>query len=131
MQVQFELPSDELEPGEQSRHADVPFNVEYVPAAHALHAADPVDALNHPATHGVHVPALRPEEPALHLQAANAGLPVDELAFAGHVRHAEIARAPTAAEYVPAEQLLHTTDPAEFLYVPATHAVHASPSGPE
>ena len=129
--MQIELPTDELEPGEQPRHVDDPFSVEYVPAAHALHAADPVDALNHPARHGVHVPALRPEEPALHLQAANAELPVDELAFAGHVRHAEIARAPTAAEYVPAEQLLHTTDPAEFLYFPATHAVHASPTGPE
>ena len=56
MQVQIELAAGELELDGQLRHVDAPAAVEYVPAAHALHAADPVDALNHPATHGVHVP---------------------------------------------------------------------------
>jgi hypothetical protein len=114
LQVQFELPIGDQEPGEQLWHVDVPFSVEYVPAAHALHAAAPVDALNHPATHGVHAPPLGPEEPALQMQLVKAELPTlpsDVLEFAG--------------------QAMHCSDPVNSLYDPASHTVHACPSGPE
>jgi hypothetical protein len=33
--------------------------------------------------------------------------------------------------YFPASQLLHATDPTEFLYFPTTHGVQNTPSGPE
>ena len=48
LQVQIELPSGELESGEQPRHVDAseaPTAVEYLPAAHAVHAANPDDAV--------------------------------------------------------------------------------------
>ncbi len=66
----------------------------------------------------------------LHLQAANAVLCPGEVAFPGHVRHVETDVAPTVAEYVPAEQLVHTPDPGEFLYCPAKHGVHVCPLVP-
>ena len=45
--------------------------------------------------------------------------------------HVELLEAPTVAEYAPAPQSVHTADPFVTLYFPATHAVHAPPSGPE
>jgi hypothetical protein len=39
--------------------------------------------------------------------------------------------APSVKEYVPASQSLHAPTPAETLYVPGTHCVHASPAGPQ
>jgi hypothetical protein len=39
--------------------------------------------------------------------------------------------APFVKEYVPASQSLHASTPAETLYVPGTHCVHASPAGPQ
>ena len=38
--------------------------------------------------------------------------------------------APVAAEYVPAPQSVHSADPVDSLYFPATHAAHGSPTGP-
>jgi hypothetical protein len=38
--------------------------------------------------------------------------------------------APVAAEYVPAPQSVHSADPVDDLYFPATHAAHVSPTGP-
>ena len=67
----------------------------------------------------------------MHLQAANAELPVGALAFVKQVRHVKIALAPTDVEYVPAEQSLHTTDPVDALYFPVTQAVHVPPSSPD
>ena len=34
-------------------------------------------------------------------------------------------------QYVPAPQSMHRADPVDVLYVPAVHAVHSPPSGPE
>ena len=97
---------------------------------HPMHCDAPVNTLYVPAPHGAHVPPSGPEYPALHLQAANAALCSFELALSGHVRHVETDVAPTVEEYVPAEQLLQTPAPVEFLYFPATHAVHVCPLEP-
>jgi hypothetical protein len=53
------------------------------------------------------------------------------LEFDGQARHVELLEAPTVVEYAPAPQSVHTADPFVTLYFPATHAVHAPPSGPE
>jgi hypothetical protein len=39
-------------------------------------------------------------------------------------------KAPTAAEYVPVPQSVHTAAPVDVLYFPATHAVQVPPSDP-
>ena len=96
----------------------------------SMHWDAPVKSLYFPAMHGVHVPPSGPECPALHLQAANAVLCSSELALSGHGRHVETDVAPTVAEYSPAKQLLHAPAPGEFLYCPATHAVHVCPLEP-
>jgi hypothetical protein len=57
------------------------------------------------------------------MQAANPVSAVEE--FSGHERHAV---APSVAEYVPAEQLLHAPTPAENLYFPAVHTAHLPPA---
>jgi hypothetical protein len=44
--------------------------------------------------------------------------------------HVELAEAPTAVEYIPPPQVEQAADPANTLYVPATHAAHEPPSGP-
>ena len=129
--MQIELPSDELEPGEQPRHVNDPFSAEYVPAAHALHEADPVDALNHPATHAVHRPPSGPDDPALQVQFLKTALPTGEFEFDGQAVHVELAEAPTAVEYFPVPQSVHAADPVDALYLPASQAVQLPPSGPE
>ena len=58
-------------------------------------------------------------------------LPAGELEFDGQALHVELAEAPTVVEYVPVPQSVHTADPVDVLYLPATHAVHVPPSGPE
>ena len=55
-------------------------------------------------------------------------LPAGELEFDGQALHVED---PTAVEYVPAAQTLQTAEPVDALYLPASHAVHVPPSGPE
>jgi hypothetical protein len=44
--------------------------------------------------------------------------------------HVEITEAPTAVEYIPAQQVEQVALPVNDLYVPATHAAHEPPSGP-
>ena len=39
-------------------------------------------------------------------------------------------KAPTAVEYVPVPQSVHTAAPVDVLYFPATHAVQVPPSDP-
>ena len=109
--MQIELPIGDQEPGEQLWHVDVPLSVEYVPGAHGMHWAAPVDALNHPATHGAHAPPLGPEEPALQMQLVKAELRADEWEFVG--------------------QAMHCCGPVDALYFPASHGAHVLPSGPE
>ena len=72
-----------------------------------------------------------PVYPALQVQFVKAELPSDELEFVGQSLHVELAEAPTAVEYVPAGQSLQLAEPVDALYVPASHAVHVPPSGPE
>jgi len=74
--VQIVLGTEELEFGEQPRHANDPTD-EYVFALHWLHGADPGNALNVPPGHGAHA---CPEGvcPALHTQLDEVELPSDE-----------------------------------------------------
>ena len=82
------------------------------------------------------------------MQFVTTELPAGELEFDGHVVQVEVADALTAAEYVPALQLVHTVaavaveyvpdpqsvqlaDPCDVLTVPAKHAVHGPPSDPQ
>jgi hypothetical protein len=76
LQVQIVLGTDELESGEQPRHADAPTD-EYVFALHAMHEADPGNALNVPAGHGAHA-SPKGVCPALHTQLDEVELPSDE-----------------------------------------------------
>ena len=80
-------------------------------------------------TVGVRVvhPALQPPT----MQLVEAALPTGELEFDGQALHVELSEDPTAVEYVPAAQSLQTAEPVDALYLPATHAVHVPPSGPE
>jgi hypothetical protein len=100
-------------------------------AGQAVHAAVPIDALYLPASHAMHGPPFGPVAPALQVQFVKAALPPGELEFDGQALHVELAEAPTAVEYVPAPQSVHSAAPVKALYLPGTHAVHVSPSGPE
>ncbi len=46
-------------------------------------------------------------------------------------RHVSATEAPTVVEYLPAAQLVHAAEPVTLLYVPAAHAEHVPPLGPE
>jgi hypothetical protein len=112
--VNDELPAGELEFDGQAMHielAEAPTAVEYVPAPHSVHAADPVAVLYFPAAHVAQLPPAGPENPALHVQLVEAKLPTDELELDG--------------------QVVQAADPVDALYFAATHAVHGPPSGPE
>jgi hypothetical protein len=74
---------------------------------------------------------VRVVHPALQMQLVKAALPAGELEFDGQALHVELAEDPTAVEYVPAAQSLQTAEPVDALYLPASHAVHVPPSGPE
>jgi len=75
-------------------------------------SAGPTVSLYLPATHAVHAPPLFPVYPALHLQSVTLSLPSDnEADDDGQAKHSAL--------------------PAVSLYLPATHAVHSPPFGPE
>ena len=74
---------------------------------------------------------VRVVHPALQMQLVKAALPAGELEFDGQALHVELAEDPTAVEYVPAAQSLQTAEPVDALYLPASHAAHVPPSGPE
>ena len=74
---------------------------------------------------------VRVVHPALQMQLVKAALPAGELEFDGQALHVELAEDPIAVEYVPAAQSLQTAEPVDALYLPASHAVHVPPSGPE
>jgi hypothetical protein len=79
----------------------------------------------------VQVTPSGPVDPLLHLQSDTDELPAGEFEFVGHEPlHVEMEMAPDAAEYVPPLQSVHTADPVEVLYLPATHAGQATPAGP-
>jgi hypothetical protein len=78
--------------------------VKYVPVPQPVQTADPVDVLNFPATHAVHIPPSDPECPAVQVQFVKDELPADELEFDGQAMHVE---AFTTGEYVPAPHTVH------------------------
>ena len=58
-------------------------------------------------------------------------LPAGELEFAVHAVQDDSEVRPVAVPYLPAPQFVQSADPVDVLYLPATHAVHVPPSGPE
>jgi len=87
------------------------FSEEYSPSAQTPHAASPVSALNWQAWHALHALPSSPVVLGLHLHDSSVALPAGLLPeSAGHEEH-------------PAE-------PVNILYVPASHALHTSPSFP-
>jgi hypothetical protein len=128
LQVQLvkALPAGEFEFDGQAMHVELTA-LEYVPAPQSVHTADPVSALYFPVTHAVHVPPSGPVHPVLQVQLVKAALPAGELEFDGQTLHVKL----TAVEYVPAPQSVHTADPVDALYFPATHAVHVDLSVPD
>ena len=114
----------------QVEDALAPTVTEYVVIPQPVHAALPLLVLYLPATHPEHTPPSGPVNPALHTQAAIAELDTPELEFATHDTHVAEAVAPTASEYVPTPQSMHTALPPLVLYFPATHAEQTPPSGP-
>jgi hypothetical protein len=111
--------------------AEAPVEAEYLPAAQLVHPALPLVSLYVPATHGEHGPPSGPEYPALHVHAKDEELIAGELEFRGHTPQLDAAEAPTVLECVPDPQLVHAALPLAILYVPATHAEHVPPFGPE
>ena len=71
---------------------------------------------------GVKYPAGHPTHAELD---ANEDLPISQ------VVHVEFDEAPSAAEDVPASQLLQSEDPATGVNFPAMHCVHEEEPGPE
>ena len=69
-----------------------------------------------------------PEYPLLQIQFEILLLPGPENECKGQARH-PVAAAP--AKYVPGAQSVHRSLPFTSLYVPAAHASHSAPSGPE
>jgi len=83
-----------------------------------------------PATHDTHEPPLTPEEPVLQIQSVISSLAIADTEFKGQAWHT-FEPAPTAIEYIPASQSIHSALPVLFLYFPATQNTHEPPLGPE
>ena len=121
-------------PDPQLSHVDsavAPTLAENLPTPQSLQTEDPPAAVYLPASHCVHVPPSGPENPTLQPHDVTVALPAAELELDGHEEHVASSEAPTPSEYLPASQLLHASDPATTLKVPAAHSVHVSPLGPE
>ena len=69
-------------------------------------------------------------ETIVSVQSETAPLPACEYEFAGHAEHSLSVICLTASEYLSAPQLVHAASPTSALYLPATHSVHVTPSGP-
>jgi hypothetical protein len=78
----------------------------------------------------VHAPPSGPVEPALQVQLVKAALPAGELDSDGQATHVELANFFASVEYLPVPQSVHTADPVNGLYFPATQSVHVPPFGP-
>ena len=81
-------------------------------AGQLLQLSAPDTFLYWPATHGVHVSPLAPDQPALQVQFVESLLALGESEFSGQ-----------------ASQLL--LDPAALFHFPAKHAVHGPPESPK
>jgi len=85
--VKAELPTGEMEIVGHLRHvcaAVAPTEIEYVPASHSVHTADPVDGLYLPGTHVVHIPPSCPLEPISQTQAVIFTLALGDTEFDWH-----------------------------------------------
>ena len=139
------LPDAELVPAGHVEQSPTPVATLYSPASHAVHAS-PSEAAVYPATHTQSVKAsLPPAELVCEGHAVQLPDPVVALYFpASHAVHASpfaLAVCPTthtqsvSASLAPAELVCeghaeHATAPVTVLYVPASHAVHATPFSP-
>ena len=92
---------EDVDPDGHKAHALLPVLFEYAPAGHKTHVLS----------------LLAPDTP--------------ENAPAEQLTHTEEEFAATAVEYAPAGQLVHTLEPVTVLYLPAAHAEHRPPLGPE
>ena len=101
-------------------------SIEYSPGPQSIQGASPTSALNLPGVQAEHWP-----EPAYPASQAHAVLPAAEEELAGQDSQVFSVRAPVAVEKVPALHSEHSELPLFSLYVPALHAVHAPPFGPE
>ena len=121
------LPMADIEFERQTWHTSetAPTAVEYFPARQSVQATLPLVILYFPGTQPVHVPPLRPENPALHRQSFRASLATGALEFVGQLSQVLAA---VAVEYVPARQSVQATLPLMSLYFPATQPVHVPPS---
>ena len=80
--------------------------------------------------HAAHCIPSGPVYPLLQVQLINIELPSAECVYAGHWLHVDSSISPVPVEYFPSEHCAHADDPFTSLYVPAIHAIHATPSGP-
>jgi hypothetical protein len=85
-------------------------------------------SLYDPAAHAEHSPPFAPVNPWLQRHILETLLPLGESEFDEQL--AQVDDAVVVAENMPAPQSVHEEEPIESLYVPATHAEHASPSAP-
>ena len=138
----FEYVSPPTEPSEMlpdtacvdGEHGQCPPHVKfvhggwYVPAAQLVHAKLPMTVLYFPAAHTLHAPPSDPVKPILQSQLLDLTTDCELL---GQLLQVATAVAPVAAEYVLALQSVQPALPEFALYLPAPHAAHAPPSGPE
>jgi hypothetical protein len=66
----------------------------------------------------------------MHIQSVPMVLPDVAFELDGQLKQVSDVAAPAVLEYLPIAQSVQASDPAESLYLPATHASHAPPSGP-
>jgi hypothetical protein len=131
-------PATDVEFAGHAAHALAPTALLYVPAPHSVQTLAPAAAENAPAAHGAQAlaaaaPAAAENVPAAHdTHALSTAEPAAAEYFpAPQATQVLATEAPAAAENIPAAQSVHATEPAPVLYFPATHALHAPPSGPE
>ena len=101
--------------------------VEYCPGPQFMHGPAPTSFLNLPGVQAEHFPA----EPVYPASQAHSVLPAAELELTGQASQVVPDTAPVALEKVPALHAEHSALPLASLYLPAVHAVHAPPFGPE
>ena len=122
------LAAAEFVPAGQFEHASElsrPVDMEYLPGAQLLHSSFPGGILYLPATHSVHGPPSGPVDPALQVHAVEIEPPGGASERAGQATHTFVT-APTASEYVPVPQSLHSALPDASLYLPAAQFKHVS-----
>ena len=111
--------------------ADVlPASVEYLPCRHKEQLIDPCTSLYVPALQAWHSPPSGPEYPRLHTQSLRVLLPSLEWVLGGQPMHVESEIAADASLYLPLGHNEQGSVPVLSLNVPATQALHGSPSRP-